>query len=232
MSRPCLVLIPGLLNDDELWRDQIEALSPDFDVRVADITRGSTMPELAEAVLAIAAERFSLAGFSLGGYVAQEVLRQAAPRVERLALLDTAIRADTPERAAERRAMTSLARSQGRFHGFGDRLMRTYLGPDHVNDAQMTGRVRAMTQRLGLDVFLRQSVLEREDGQAVIRAYAGPVLVICGGLDVITPLVGHQEIAALARDAELIVAAGCGHLTPIEAPKLVSDALAHWMRRT
>lgn len=232
MDRPCLVLIPGTLNDAELWRDQTIALASDFDVRIADITRGETMSALARAVFAIAPERFSVAGFSLGGFVAQEMLRQAPERIERLALLDTAIRPDPPERIAERRALARLADAPGRFLGMGDRMMKTYLGPAHAVDPDMTGRVRAMTQRLGLEVFLRQNALEREDGEAVLRAFAGPVLVLCGEVDGVTPLAGHQEIADLAQDAEFVVAPDCGHLTPIEAPDLVSGALAGWMRRT
>lgn len=232
MDRPCLVLIPGTLNDAELWRDQTAVLSSDFDVRVADITSGETMPALAEAVFDIAPERFSVAGFSLGGFVAQEMLRQAPERIERLALLDTAIRPDPPERIAERRALARLADAPGRFLGMGDRMMKAYLGPGHAEDAEMTGRVRAMTQRLGLEVFLRQNALEREDGEAVLRAFTGPVLVLCGEVDGITPPAGHREMARLARRAELVMAPGCGHLTPIEAPDLVSAALAQWMRRT
>jgi len=231
MDRPCLVLIPGTLNDAELWRAQVAALTSDFDVRVADITGEETMPALAGAVFAIAPDRFSVAGFSLGGFVAQEMLRQAPQRIQRLALLDTAIRPDPPERVTERRILARLADAPGRFLGMGDRMMKAYLGPAHAEDAEITGRVRAMTQRLGLEVFLRQNALEREDGEAVLRAFVGPVLVLCGELDGVTPLEGHREMAALARDAELVIAPGCGHLTPIEAPDLVSGALARWMRR-
>src|SRR5688572_7400525 len=93
-----LILIPGLLNDADLWRDQVLGLSGMATCQVADITKGTTLRELAEGVLADALERFALAGFSLGGYVAQEVARIAPERITRLALLDTSIRPDTPER--------------------------------------------------------------------------------------------------------------------------------------
>lgn len=232
MQRPCLILIPGLLNDAELWRDQVAALTPTYDVRVADITQGETMAVLAEAVFSIAPERFSVAGFSLGGYVAQEMLRQAPERIERLALMDTSIRADRPEKAAERARLRGLAHAPGRFHGMGDRMLRAYLSPDHAVDPEMIGRVRDMTQRLGLEVFLRQNALERTDGEAALRAFTRPVLVLCGELDGITPPAGHYEMAEIAWDAELVLAPGCGHLTPIEAAGLVSVALDRWMQRT
>src|SRR4051812_27286355 len=94
---PQLILLPGLLNDAELWRDQVSGLADVARCRVADLTHGESLRELAEQVLADAEPTFALAGFSMGGYVAQEIARIAPERIARLALIDTAIRADTPE---------------------------------------------------------------------------------------------------------------------------------------
>lgn len=149
MSRSPLILIPGLLNDADLWRDQVTALSPRFEVWVADITRGETMATLVETVFALAEGPVSVAGFSLGGYVAQAMLMHSPERIERLALLDTGFRPDTPERAAERAKLTRLATASGKFLGIGDRLLGTYLAPEHAANPEMAGRVKAMTQRLG-----------------------------------------------------------------------------------
>jgi pimeloyl-ACP methyl ester carboxylesterase len=231
VSRSPLILIPGLLNDADLWRDQVAALSGRFDVRVVDITRGDTMEVLVATVFELTDGPVAVAGFSLGGYVAQAMLMRHPERIERLALLDTAFRPDTPERAAERAHLTRLATASGKFLGIGDRLLKTYLAADHAADPVMAERVKAMTQRLGAEVFIRQSGLMREDGEAALRAFAGPALVLCGEVDQITPPEGHREMAALLPDAELVIAPGCGHLTPIEAPELVSGALARWMER-
>ncbi len=231
MSRSPLILIPGLLNDADLWRDPAAALSPRFDVRVADITRGETMAALVESVFALGDGPVCVAGFSLGGYVAQAMLMHRPERIERLALLDTGFRPDTPERAAERAHLTRLATASGKFLGIGDRLLKTYLAPDHAANPVMAERVKAMTQRLGAEVFIRQSGLMRENGEAALRAFRGPALVLCGEVDQITPPESHREMAALIPKAELVIAPGCGHLTPIEAPELVSGALARWMER-
>src|SRR3954462_9012381 len=102
--RPQLILLPGLLCDADLWRDQIAGLSDLANCHVADLTRGETLSKLAETVLAEAAPTFALAGFSLGGYAAQEITRQAPDRIERLALIDTSIRPDSPERTGARRS--------------------------------------------------------------------------------------------------------------------------------
>ena len=105
-----LILLPGFLCDADLWRDQVAGLADLVRCQVADLTRGDSIAELARQTLALAPPRFALAGFSFGGYVAQEILRQAPQRVERLALLDTSVDADTPERAKLRRTLSDAAR--------------------------------------------------------------------------------------------------------------------------
>ena len=224
-----LILIPGLLNDADLWRDTISELSDIATCHVADITQGETLGELARSVLAEAAPRFSLVGFSLGGYVAQEIARLAPERIMRLALLDTSLRADTPERTAIRRALDKAARLPGKFHGFGDRLLATYLDPSHLTDSDIVARIRAMTERLGPETFVRQNNIERKDGTDVLCSLACPILILCGENDALTPLADHQEMAALAPRAKLVIVPESGHLTPLEAPQAVAQALRTWL---
>ncbi|WP_433852918.1 alpha/beta fold hydrolase [Stenotrophomonas nitritireducens] len=224
-----LLLLPGLLNDAELWRAQIADLSDIADCIVGDQTRGDTLQAVAEDVLAQAPPRFALAGFSLGGFVAQQILRVAPARVRRLALIGTSIHADSPERAAQRRAQRASVRLPGTFHGFGDRLMRSYIDASRLDDHDLVQRVRAMTTRLGADVFLRQSALERPDGHAVLAAYRDPLLIVCGANDRITPPAVSEEMHALAPHSQLRVLPGCGHLAPMEKPDEVSAALRGWL---
>jgi pimeloyl-ACP methyl ester carboxylesterase len=229
-TRPDLLLLPGLLNDDALWQAQLHALSDLADCHVGDLTRADSMRAAAEQVLDAAPPRFALAGFSLGGYVAQEILRIAPQRVQRLALLDTGYQADSPARADQRRTQAAAVR-KGAFHGFGDALMRAYVDPSHHGDADLLARIRAMTQRLGADVFLRQNAFERVDGTDVLRAFEGPALVLCGAHDSITPPALHAQMAALLPDAVLVQVLQAGHLTPLEQPDVVSAALRTWLLR-
>lgn len=226
-----LILLPGLLNDAELWRDQIAALSDVALCRVADLTRGETLEALAESVLAEAPPSFALAGFSFGGYVAQEIARRAPERIERLALLDTAIRADSPERAAARHALTQAARMAGTFQGITERMLASYIDASRLSDAALTSRIKAMTQRLGRDVFIRQNEVERRDGEAALRALSCPILILCGDADQITPLADMRAIAAILPGAEFVVIEGSGHLTPMERPEAVTAALRGWLAR-
>jgi pimeloyl-ACP methyl ester carboxylesterase len=229
-EKPNLVLIPGLLNDADLWRDQIAYLSNVAVCHVADITKGETLGELAESVLATAPRHFALAGFSLGGYVAQEIIRNAPERVTRLALLDTSIRADTPERSVVRRALDKAARAPGKFHGFGDRLLTSYLDASNLFDERMAGRIRAMTERLGVETLVRQNNIERKDGAQALRSVTCPVLILCGENDRLTPVEDHREMMNLVPHARLVIVARSGHMTPIENPKAVGQALLDWLK--
>lgn len=224
-----VVLIPGLLNDGDLWRDQISGLSDIARCWVGDMTQAATLRACAESILAKAPDRFALVGFSLGGFVAQDIMRIACHRVSHLALLDTSIKPDTPERAAQRRALVRAARMPGKFHGFGDRLLSSYLHPDHLTDDLLASRVRAMTERLGPEVFARQSEFERLDGADVLRHAHCPVLILCGENDLITPLQDHKEMARLPESATLVVVPRSGHLTPLENPAFVTHALRQFL---
>jgi pimeloyl-ACP methyl ester carboxylesterase len=228
-ARIPLLLLPGLLNDATLWRAQLAALADIADCQVGDLTRHDTLQATTEAVLAHAPPRFALAGFSLGGYIAQHILRIAPERVLRLALLDTSCRPDSPERAAQRLAQQHSARLPGMFHGFGDKLMRSYIDASRLQDHALVDSVRAMTTRLGAEVFVRQSRIERVDGSQVLRQWRGPALVLCGQNDAITPLPVSRQIAALMPQATLVVIAHCGHLAPLEKPQQVTAAMREWL---
>ena len=224
-----LLLLPGLLNDAELWSAQIAALSDIADCTVGDQTRGATMQAVVEDVLAQAPQRFALAGFSLGGFVAQQILRVAPERVLRLALIDTSIHADSPERAVQRQSQRASVRLPGTFHGFGDKLMRSYIDASRLDDYVLVQRVRDMTARLGAEVFLRQSALDRSDGHDVLAGYRDPLLIVCGANDRITPLPISEEIHALVPGSTLVVLPDCGHLAPMEKPEEVSAAMRKWL---
>lgn len=228
---PQLILLPGLLNDAELWRDQISGLADVARPWVPDLTPYATIREMAESVLAQAAPSFALAGFSMGGYVAQEIARRAPQQIERLALLDTSIRVDTPERAAQRRALNKAASKGGTFLGVGQAIMKSYIDASRLDDADLTARIVDMTQRLGREVFLRQNSLEREDGEAALRALRVPLVIIVGENDQITPAAGHREMAEAIGCSHLVVIPNTGHMTPMEAPGPVNGALRHWLAR-
>ena len=225
-----LLLLPGLLCDRALWQAQIDDLADIAEPIVADLSRDDSMTGMARRALAEAPPRFALAGLSMGGYVAQEILRQAPERVLRLALLDTNARADTEEQTARRRGLIGLA-EKGEFHGVTPRLLPVFLHPARLADQPLIESVTAMTARVGKDSFLQQqrAIMGRPDGRSSLAAIKCPTLVLCGRQDQLTPLDLHEEIAALIPGARLEIVEECGHLSTMERPWEVSVLLRQWL---
>jgi pimeloyl-ACP methyl ester carboxylesterase len=228
--RPTLVLLPGLLCDRALWEPQIGYFGARVECRVADLTGADSMADLARSVLAEAPERFALAGLSMGGYVALEILRQAPERVERLALLDTSARPDMPEQLRRRRGLLALAR-RGRFQGVTPRLLPLLIHPDRLEEAALTGIVTGMAERIGREAFLRQqtAIMGRIDSRPHLGRIACPTVIVCGRQDALTPLELAEELADSIAGARLAVIEQCGHLSTLERPDAVNEALAEWL---
>lgn len=229
-ARQPLLLLPGLLCDQALWAHQVRDLFDIADCRVADLTGADEMRALAEVVLAGAPARFALAGLSMGGYVAFEIMRRAPGRVTRLCLVDTSARPDTPEQRRRREAMLKLA-GMGKFRGMSPRLLATQVHPDHVALPEVGGVVLAMTERVGPDAFRRQqaAILSRPDSRPGLAHIRVPTLVIVGADDEQTPPDRSQEIAGQITGATLHVLTHCGHLAPLEQPGAVTALMRAWL---
>ncbi|HET7200737.1 MAG TPA: alpha/beta fold hydrolase [Burkholderiales bacterium] len=231
VAKPGLVLVPGLLCDALLGEAQVAALGELCEPWVADHTRSISMAEVAADVLRDAPfESFALAGLSMGGYVALEIMRQAAHRVIRLALLDTSARADTPEQSKKREDLIGLA-ERGRFLGITDTLLPLFLHRARLTDRELVTTVKKMARNTGKEAFIRQerAIISRRDSRPLLPAIACPTLVLCGRQDALTPLAGHEEIARAIPGANLQVVDDCGHLSTLERPAQVSGALARWL---
>ena len=230
-----VAFLPGLLCDANLFTSQVSAVRKmGHEPVVADFSGPDqdSMAAMAATVLRDMPERFSLIAFSMGGYVALKILSLSPERVERVALLDTNARADDAAAAARRRDLLHLA-DRGRFLGIAPRLMPLYLHASRLNDASLTRSVADMAERMGADVFRRQqtAILHREDHRSTLAAYQGPVLVLCGRQDQVTPLHLSEEMAALAPRGDLQVIEDCGHLSTMERPQAVNAALGEWFER-
>ncbi|MDQ4127667.1 MAG: alpha/beta hydrolase [Actinomycetota bacterium] len=235
LTRTPLVFVPGLLCDDRLWQPQVGRLLDVAEPVIADLTAGASVSEMARSVLEAApsAERFALAGLSMGGYVALEIMRTVPDRVSRLALLDTSARADTAEQTADRRGLIELAES-GRFEEVSRRLLQREVHPGRLDDERIVSTVLDMAHAVGPQAFVRQeeAIIGRPDGRRGLPNIACPTLVLCGREDALTPLHLHQEMASLIPDSRLCVIEDCGHLSTIERPEAVAAALREWLAQS
>lgn len=225
-----LLLLPGLLCDARLWRDQMSALADIAAPVVADLTLDSRLEAMADRALAIMPERFAMAALSMGGYVAFALLRRAPERVTRLLLMDTSARADSDIQARRRRSLMALSAS-GRFHGVAPRMLPNLLHPDRLDDAGLGAEVSAMAARVGRDAFQSQqeAILHRPDSRADLARIRVPTWVAVGAGDQLTPPALAEEIAAGIPGARLVIIEGCGHLPPMEAPERTSKLMRNWL---
>jgi len=225
-----LVLAPGLLCNRELWAHQTANLAHIARITVADVTHDDSIAAMAQRLLALAPPKFALAGLSMGGYVAQEVMRQAPDRVTRLALLDTSARPDSEDQRARRRGLIELS-TRGQFKGVTPRLLPLLVHPDRLDDALLVARITAMAEDVGQAGFVRQqtAIMGRIDGRPSLRQIQCPTMVIGGADDVITPPEVMGEIAELVPGASYHLLPDCGHLSTMEEPEVVTDLMATWL---
>ncbi|NQU62037.1 MAG: alpha/beta fold hydrolase [Rhodospirillales bacterium] len=225
-----LILLPGLLCDEALWAHQAETLADIADITIADMTQDDTISGMAKRVLAAAPDKFALAGLSMGGYAAQEIMRQAPERVDRLALLDTSANVDTPEKTKQRKGFIAQL-GLGDFKGVTAKLLPFLIHRDRLKDDALTDTIKASAANVGPDAFVRQqnAILNRPDGTGDLAKITCPTLVMCGRQDALTPLAQHEEMAAAIPNAALVIIEDCGHLTPLEQPHAASAAMRYWL---
>jgi pimeloyl-ACP methyl ester carboxylesterase len=230
-----LVLVPGLVCDDAVWQGQA-GLAGRGPVQVVEHGLASTLGEMAERILATAPPRFALAGHSMGGRVALEVMARAPQRVSRLALLDTgyerlaAGEAGERERAGRYR-LRDIARSQGML-AMGREWALGMVHPARLTDDILMSAIHRMIARAPLAQFEAQieALLARPDRTDLLSAIRVPTLVLCGREDSWSPLARHEDMARRIPGSRLVAVAECGHMCTMEQPTAVTAALREWLQ--
>ncbi|MBZ2603236.1 alpha/beta fold hydrolase [Xanthomonas perforans] len=230
-SKPAVLLLCGLLCDAAIWQPQRVALRDLADVQVMDFAGFDSIAQMAAHVLDVAPPHFALAGHSMGGRVALEIMRQAPARVLRLALLDTGIAPRRDGEREERLALVRLAHAQG-MQALAQRWLPPMLHPDHRADGALMDGLMAMVQRQSAQSFAGQTnaLLERPNAAPVLAHITCPTLLGVGRQDAWSPLARHQDMARHIPQARLAIFEHCGHMAPVEAPAAVSDALRDWLQ--
>ena len=229
-GRAPLLLLPGSLCDAWLWHHQAAALGVDHEVLVPEVLQHDTLAAMAHAVLEHAPAVFALAGFSMGGRIALEVVRAAGARVTRLALLDASVHPVKDGEAARRQQMLDLALHAGMRAVADIWVPRMVPAPRHTDAGLMQG-LRAMHARFSPEAYAMEmhALLNRPDAREVLPLIRVPTLIMAGRLDPISTPAQNEALTAQIPGARLELVDDCGHFLPLEAPQAVTAALRRWL---
>lgn len=223
MKKLALILLPGLLSDAEVWAHQIRHLSDLSDIIIPDLNNASSPEEMVEAVSKIAPPYFALAGHSMGGWVALEVMKHFPERIVGLALLNTTALPDSAEKHRAREAMI-LQAENGNYSEIIDKLISAF-----IHNTAVIPKAKIMFERNKL-AFINQekSMLQREDCLAVLENISTPTLIIHAENDLNFNLTDSQLLADKIKSATLSIINNCGHMSPMEAPEKVTSLMRLW----
>lgn len=226
-----ILLVPGLVSSPRIFAPVVPALWRFGPVTIANHIRDDNMGAIARRILAEAPPRFALAGHSMGGYIAFEILRQAPDRVAKLALINTQARPDTPEATERRRGQMARAWN-GQYHAILDELFPNFVHPSRRNDAGLRRLVHDMGDDVGEGGFVRQqaAVISRVDSRPSLAWIKCPTLVLTGDEDNTIPNALSKEMADGIHGAKLVILQNCGHLPQPEQPEATAAALIEWLR--
>lgn len=225
-----ILLVPGLASSARIYAPVSPALWRFGPVMIANHIRDDSIAAIARRILAEAPPRFVLAGHSMGGYIAFEIMRQAGERVTRLALINTQARPDTPEATARRHAQMERAR-RGELRAVREESFPELVHPSRRDDADILALVHAQDEDVGVEGYLRQqtAIIARVDSRPTLATIACPTLVLTGDTDNTIPNSLSKEMAEGIAGARLVVLDRCGHLPQAEQPQATVRALAEWL---
>ena len=233
MKKTRLVLLPGMLNTAAGWQWVTPGLQDIADIRIADFTTQASIQDMASSALALIEEgqKAAIAGFSMGGFVAAEMLRQAPEKISHVALIDTSVRTESPRQAEARTRLVDAAMAD--YEGVVVDSAGANLHPDHRGETRITDIIRQMSREVGLDAYVRQNraLIERGDYRETLAGINIPAAVICGTSDEMTPPRLSQELADIIPGATLEWVEPAAHMTLLEQPQQVAQALRRLLAR-
>lgn len=228
-DRPHLIMLPGMMCNHQLWDHMVDDLSQHAQLHFGDLSSGTTINEIAENVLADAPEKFILCGFSMGGFVAREIIRLTPDRVSALILINTSAKGTSVEDIKRRRDFISLIKDKP-FKGITASNLKQSVHFTLAGDKNLLGHIQSMAIALGKDVFMRQLALQRSDDHRSLSTITCPTLVLAARDDQLRTMAESQALADGIPQARLVVFDECGHMTPLEQPKALNNVLVDWLK--
>ncbi|PHM67647.1 Pimeloyl- methyl ester esterase [Xenorhabdus stockiae] len=226
-----LFLIPGLMTDKTLWQEMEPALSALGNIVYGDISLGKNLREIALHNIAMSPDRFVLVGFSLGGYVARWIASLVPERIEALVLIATSNFSDSDNQKAIKFRTAEIVKN-GFFDGLSLTTIRTSLHGNNKNNQYFIELIRAMSLRLGPDVFIRQLMLQRDNPTYLSSPRNYPVLIIASACDELRTLAEAKSLQREFPGSTLRIIDNAGHMLPLEQPINLVKIISTWLEES
>lgn len=235
LSPSNVLLLPGLMCDEVFWQPLLAALPAGLHGQAVDYGDADSLTAMAEAALALASPSFALAGHSMGGRVALEIVRLAPSRVQKLILMDTGYlpRAQGEKGESEkagRMALVELAQKDG-VRAMCAEWVKGMVHPDRLGDVALIESIIGMFAHKDAERFARQqhALLSRPDASPVLAALSVPCMLLCGRQDSWATVAQHMAMQALAPHASLAVIEDAGHMVLMERPQATIQAIRNFL---
>ena len=225
-----VVMIPGMMCDERIFAHQIEELGTDTEVYIADISKYSSIQELASDVLKNSPPNFFLVGHSMGGIVAMEMCSQEPDRIEKLVIMDSNPKSELEETKLKREPQIRNVISGNLAQVMKEEMKPNYLA-DSYKQKDILNTCMEMALTLGPEVFVRQSraLQDRDDQQSTLKDLNIPVLIMCGAEDKLCSLEKHELMHNIINDSKLEVVMDAGHMPTLEQPQKTTEVIKSWL---
>jgi len=226
-----IVLIPGLLCDETVWKPLLTKLWGA--VSVADLSSQDSLTQMAEDLLRDHPGELIVAGHSMGARVAMEMARLAPERITRLALLDTGIHPLKAGEKAKRDEIVEFAHANG-MKALAERWLPGMVHAPNRENQTLMQSLTDMVLAKDPDLHQRQitALVNRVDASAYLASISCPVLLMVGEQDQWSPIAQHEDMLRLLPNARLEIIADAGHFAPVEQPEKVARLLAEFLTQT
>lgn len=223
---PTLLLIPGMLNDSSVWQGVLPLLPSTWIVRIANVLTQQSILDMARDAWCTLDDLekdqpLIIAGFSMGGYVAIEMLANPKRNIQAAALISTSVLPETEESRTNREK--TMAAMQNNFPKVVEGILKfsTHEASTDVIDA-----LRQMQLAIGCETAIRQTqaIMDRRDHRAKLASLHFPVALMCGDFDRVTPpeLTRHIQTCIPHATSTWV---SSGHMLPVQQPQAVAKSL-------
>ena len=221
-----IVFIPGLLLTEDVFKFQILSLKKEFNISIADTKGFKSITSIALSILNKEDGNFLPIGLSMGGYICMEIARIAPDRILGLGLLSTGATSDTKLKKLQREKLIDLS-NIGKFKGVSSNMLKNFLSTKAYESEKILNLIKSMAIQVGKDNFVNHqiAIMNRIDQRNTLKNFTKPSLVLCGKLDVLTPYNLSVQMFSLLKNCELRILPNIGHLSSLEAPNQVTEAI-------